>query len=129
MLRKNSIKWTVTAGAVRGYATDGKVKGEIIARDEAVAAWMKAANDVEAKTGLYISCSVAESATLYKEEWGCPEGGEPSFTFFGSSNPAFTTDMSAYADAVVKVAGELLELLGQSTLSVEMTESNYTYFC
>ena len=116
-----------SAAPSRGYATDGKVKGEIIARDEAVAAWMKAANDVEAETGLYISCSVAESATLYKEEWGCPKGGEPSFTFYGSSNPAFTTDVSAYADAVVKVAKELKELLGQSTIGVEMVESNFTY--
>lgn len=48
----------------------------------------KAAEDVFKKTGIYVSTVVnGPNRTVYSQEWGCPVGGEVTYTISGDANP------------------------------------------
>jgi hypothetical protein len=68
-----------------------------------------------------------KSKTLYHIEWGCPIGGEDTYTISGIANPEFIKDMEQYKEAVRKVILKLKEELKQTTVTLEFLEVDIEY--
>lgn len=77
-------------------------------------------------TGIYVSAVVEPSRCLYHRDWGCPSGGEKTFTVSATRNPQFATE-EAWKNAALQVVRSLKEELQQSTVSVEFSEVDFIY--
>jgi hypothetical protein len=76
-------------------------------------------------TGLYVSTVInGPNKTIYNEDWGCPIGGETTYTISGIANPTFTPDFNEYKKAVLMVVFDTKKYFEQSTLSVEFNSEN-----
>jgi hypothetical protein len=89
--------------------------------------WQEAAANTMATTGIYVSGVVQASACLYHTDWGCPVGGEPTFTVEGSRNPQFCPDESVWVEAVLAVVSAVKQHYQQSTVTVEFSEVKQVY--
>ena len=123
MLTYNSIKWTITLGVESGYELEDQQQVPV---DEVVMRYQKVADLVEGKTGVYISSVINPSRTIYKAEWGCPKGGEYTYSLSGSCNPTFS-DVEKYKDALLLLVKELRAEFKQSTLLLEMVPAEVYY--
>ena len=119
----NTICWKITIGVNSGYDLEEQVK---MPMKDITEIYLKTAEEVCAKTGVYISAVISESRTLYSPEWGCPEEGEYSYTLSGGCNPAFAKQ-EEYLKALNMIAKLLKERLKQSTLLLEISPANLIY--
>lgn len=76
---------------------------------------------------VYVSAVININATVYREEWGCPKNGEPTFTIECTRNPYFIPDAEEYKTQAVKNILELKELLKQSTVMIEYSTVECSY--
>lgn len=78
-------------------------------------------------SNVYISFVIHESVTTYRTEWGCPDGGETTFTLETSPDPEFyTTDesKSEYTQHAIKLIKMIAISLKQSTVRIEILDSS-----
>ena len=116
-------KATFTIGTVPGYF-HGNGGSSL---EEFNNLYKEMAAQVMHENGIYISAVSVPSRCLYHRDWGCPRGGEETFTVSATRNPQFTTDEEAWKEAFLKVVTYLKEELKQSTVSVEFSEVDFVY--
>lgn len=84
--------------------------------------------NVESDSGLYISFNVLPSITVYKQEWGCPEGGEKTYTLSAIRNPKFNEDSILWKTCCIRILKDLATKLNQSTVTGEFSEVDILYW-
>ncbi|MCR5722453.1 MAG: hypothetical protein K6G72_08940 [Lachnospiraceae bacterium] len=122
-LLKKACKWTITVGVNSGYDLD---RQQVLKMEEVISRYKKVAEIVETSTGVYISAVINESRTIYKDEWGCPKGGEYTYTLSGCSNPFFS-DEKEYKEALISLTKELRKEFGQTTVLLEVSSAEVYY--
>ncbi len=115
-----TLKFTATFGVVAGYGHNND--NEANAASLVAKTWQKAAAEMFAAKGIYVSAVVNESKTVYHESWGCPKGGEKTATVSGEANPAFVQDTTKWKQAVIEVCSLVKKELKQSTVAVSFSE-------
>lgn len=124
---KKTTKFNVTVGLVAGY-TGNKMLEIAKKAPDMGATWQEAAKLVFEREGIYISCvCIPHTRAIYSTDWGCPEGGEPTWTFEGSRNPQFCPDEGKWKETVLKVVRLVKEAYHQSTVTVEFSEVEQVY--
>ena len=98
-----TIRWSMTLGFQPGYHNE---QGESADLDEVARRYQRVATELQADTGTYISCVLQASRVIYPESGGCPEGGEHTFTLFGSCNLQFS-ELEPYKKALKQLAERL----------------------
>ena len=85
----------------------------------------KVLNKVETETNIYVSGSIGEARTIYKTEWGCPEGGEVTFRFTADCNPTYSSlpceqYHAEWSKAFLLVIEHLMDALEQKTVTARI---------
>lgn len=75
----------------------------------------------------YISFVITPAKCLYKQEWGCPSGGENVFVLKATANGKFVKNLDAWKVDVLAIITRLKERLQQSTVTVTFTEAEVYY--
>jgi len=76
----------------------------------------------------YVSAVISDvNCTVYREEWGCPKGGEATFSIECTRNPQFISDNELYEEMATKNILELKDELKQSTVLIEYHEIACSY--
>ena len=120
---QKSVKWFISLGVNSGYELENQQLKPV---EEIVGRYQKIADLVNEKTGVYISAVITPSRTIYKGEWGCPVGGEYTYTLSGSCNPAFS-DVEKFKEALLLLVRELRHEFDQSTLLLEIVPAEVYY--
>ena len=127
MKEVKTVEFTATIGIVAGYGGEQILIEAAKVDSKAMAiAWQEAAAQVMAKTGVYVSATINSSAALYHTDWGCPIGGEPTYTVCGSLNPQFGEE-KAWKEAVLQVVELVKQRFNQSTVTVNFREVTQVY--
>ncbi len=118
-----TIRWSMTLGFLPGY---GHEQGEPADLDAVAQRYQRVATQLQADTGVYISCVLQASRVIYPEAGGCPAGGEHTFTLSGSCNLAFS-ELAPYRAALQQLATRLKAEFRQITVMLEVwpVEADY----
>lgn len=120
----NTVKWFMMIGTNSGYDLSGQV---VMPADEFSDLFRAVAEGVYAETGVYISAVAHASRALYRAEWGCPAGGEFSYTVTGCCNPLYTS-VDDYLSALEQVVRRMKARLRQTALYVEVVPAHCDYY-
>lgn len=82
---------------------------------------------IQEETGIYVSWIVYPSKTIYKTEWGCPDGGEVTYSIESTANPNFAPDMDLWIDSATRIIKYLMKELEQSTITITINEVDFIY--
>ena len=88
----------------------------------------KCARETENIFGIYISFNIVPTITLYKSEWGCPDGGEKTYTLSAIRNPMFNDNSYMWKLCCTNVAIRLKMALNQTTVTGEFSEVDIEYW-
>lgn len=124
LILKKTKGFRIVTGITPGYFHQN---GESKNAEQISELWKEIALNVMNNTGLYISGVIQSSKTVYNTEWGCPEGGEDTFTITGQANPEFTSDLDKWLEAVAMCAQKLKHKLKQTTLTMEIFDEQLAY--
>lgn len=78
-------KITAVFGVNPGY--DNTITSETISENEVLELIQKTCEEYYEETGRYCSFVVQRVRTLYREEWGCPKGGEDTYRVESTPDP------------------------------------------
>lgn len=79
------------------------------------------------KTKQAVSFVYTESKTIYLKQFGCPKGGEKTFTIENIANPEYVKDIKKWKSSTLNVIRELKTILKQSTVTVESYDADINY--
>lgn len=116
-------KFQFTIGVIPGYFHNNE---EI--NDDFIKIVDKCARDVEELHDIYISFNIIHTITLYKSEWGCPDGGENTYTLSAIRNPKFNDDSTKWKSTCVAIVDKLKKELNQTTITGEFSEVDFLYW-
>ena len=129
MKKGKSETYEMVIGTIPGYATqDGFDFTKQKTREELFLIYNKIALETEEQTGIYVPIVISKCDTLYKKEWGCPNGGEPCYKVSATRNPFFVKDAIKYETVVLKNFDALRKELKQKTAMVTKTENIDLYY-
>lgn len=83
--------------------------------------------EVYEKYGLYVAFQTSIVDCVYHAEWGCPSIGEPCALMTAIANPKFINDLDKWQEAALEIITKMKELASQSTVTVEIYDSNIIY--
>ena len=66
--------------------------------------------------------------SLYKADWGCPEGGEMTYTLSAIRNPKFNDTSFEWKRCCRGIVRKLKKELNQSTVTSEFSEVDIEYY-
>lgn len=119
-----SIGFNIVIGINKGYFHSNEAQKNIEKISELC---NKLAENIFKVYNLYISTVISNSKTVYRKEWGCPKGGEDTFSISGDNNPQFNKDLDLYKSCVFIFARKLKEELKQSTVSIVFRDIDFLY--
>ena len=119
-----TIHWTLTLGLQEGYHTRQQ---EVPALSQIGSVYQEIAEELYQETNIYISASIFPAHTLYRTEWGCPDGGEETVVLMGCCNPAFAHP-KGYEAVLRKLAERLKKRFHQRTILLEILSAQGIYF-
>ena len=115
-----TISFSSEIGVNEGYSADNK-KGVNIENVGEIL--QNVALKTQQETGIYISTVIkGPNRTCYNTDWGCPQGGEFTYTVEGLANPAFTPSNTEWKIAALKFMNEVRSELKQTTVSVTFND-------
>ena len=83
---------------------------------------------IEEVSGIYVSFNILPTITLYKTEWGCPDGGEKTYTLSAIRNPHFNNDSDYWKQCCMDIVDVLKAKLNQTTVTGEFSEVDIEYW-
>ena len=112
-------EFSATFGVVAGYTGEECLKefGKID-KLELAKVWQEEAKKEMDASGIYVSCVINYSHSLYSTDWGCPIGGEPTYTLEGSRNPQFCKDSECWKNSVRNIVKAVKNHFNQSTVTL-----------
>lgn len=116
--------WRLTIGTIPSYdiGTQEGLSPQVFA-----ALCRECAETVFEETGVYISANLTPARSLYRGEWGCPEGGEPVYMLSAVRNPLFC-EKNAYDAALDAFVRLLKRRLKQRTAYLERWPVSFDYY-
>ena len=84
-------------------------------------------NKESEKYGDYIAFVIVPSKTIYKEEWGCPSGGELTYMLYATMSSRYIGGISDWKEQCVNIIQDLKEELHQSTVTITFSECDVVY--
>ena len=120
----NTVKWSMMIGTNGGYELSQQQE---MPESEFAELYRTIAEKVFQETGVYISAVMHRSRSLYRTEWGCPPGGEFSYTLTGCHNPLYS-DINDYLHSLDLLTGKMKERLKQSAVYLEITPAHCDYY-
>lgn len=75
----------------------------------------------------YVSFIVYETFTIYKQEWGCPIGGEKTYNLESTINREFFDSIVDWKKNVTSIVTALKRELKQSTVMLTFHEAEANY--
>jgi hypothetical protein len=125
------IKFEAVFGVVPGYGHNNGLS-EGTSADALVAhAWRESLEEEFASSGILVGAAVLPGRVVYPASFGCPADGEIVAVASGNSNPKFVgrEKLSAFRDAVIRVAGATKTRLEQSRVQLSFEELNgFVYY-
>jgi hypothetical protein len=75
-------------------------------------------------TGIYVSFVITRSTTVYREAWGCPKGGEVTYTLETTPNPIeykrpSETRLKLFCEAATNIIGKIASEFNQRTVLIQ----------
>lgn len=128
-----TLEFSATFGFVPGYDHDNATEEQFTETlNGFIMAWRHHAEIAEKDFGVYVTCVIHPTKTIYKTEWGCPIDGENTVTAEGAHNPEFgdlTHPATArYHAAVEFIVRSMKNNLKQKTVRVIFREVDQTYY-
>lgn len=127
-----TLEFSATFGFVPGYDHDNATEEQM---DETlngfIMAWRHYAEIAEKLHGVYATCVIYPTKTIYKTEWGCPLDGENTITAEGAFNPLLAAEYhnaATYRSAVEFIVRNMKDHLKQTTVRVIFREVEQTYY-
>ena len=121
-------EFNAVIGVISGYQGEECLKQfSQMKGNELAIAWQEEALKEMNYSGIYVSTIINESKSLYNTEWGCPIGGEPTYTLEGSRNPQFCKDEEEWKDAVRRVVKAVKGRFNQTTVTLNFREIEQEY--
>ena len=121
-------EFSATIGVISGYQGEECLKQfSKIDKLELAKVWQKEALKEMNNSGIYVSAIINYSHSLYNVYWGCPIGGEPTYTLEGSRNPQFCKDEEKWKQAVRNVVKSVKQHFKQSTITLNFREVEQEY--
>lgn len=121
-------EFNAVIGVIAGYQGEECLKQFYkLTGNELATAWQEEALKEINNSGIYVSDVINESKSLYNTEWGCPIGGEPTYTLEGSRNPQFCKSEKKWKDAVRRVVKSVKNRFNQSTVTLNFREVEQEY--
>lgn len=131
LIGRETDKLTFTIGITEGYFHNNEkfvyYYEYLDNSNKFISLLKKCSSKIEKEYGIYISLNIMPSVTLYKEEWGCPENGENTYTLSAIRNPVFHPDIELWRKAAVALVKLLKSKLKQSTVTVEFSKIDMLY--
>ena len=119
-----TLNCIIVTGVNKGYFHNNEKE---VTEKEMGILWQEIALEQFNKTNIYISAVIQKSITIYKEDWGCPKGGENTFTISLTANPEFIKDLDKWKQVAINCAKELKNILKQTTMTIEFKEADLIY--
>lgn len=116
-----SCKATITIGINEGYNHNNETNLDF---NEYLQNFLK---DNCQSIGNYIPFVAIPSKTIYSESWGCPEGGEDTYTLTATANPKFVPSIGTWKMQVIEYVKRLKAELKQSTVLIEFSDVDTVY--
>lgn len=88
----------------------------------------KCSRETEDEYGIYISFNIMPIVTLYKKEWGCPDGGERTYLLSAIRNPKFNNSSTIWRMCCSEIVNKLKAELKQSSVTGEFDEVDMMYW-
>ena len=117
-------EFSLNVGVNPGYAHNNTVTH---VKNLVATTWQAEAEKVFKKTGVFVAGVVDARTTVYKEEWGCPKGGEDTVVVTGLRNPEFQKDAETWMESVKEVCKAVATALEQTTAYLTFTDVDFYY--
>lgn len=123
-MNHNAIEMKCIIGINEGYNHNNDAKDGIKLITEL---WNKYATLQENVYDMYISAVINKTKIIYKEEWGCPKGGEDTICISSVANPKYVTDLYEWKQICRNIITDIKKELKQSTVTITFTPTEVIY--
>ena len=79
------------------------------------------------KYGIYVAFQTSQVDCVYHRDWGCPNFGEPCILMTAIANPKFIKNLAEWELVALEIIRCMKDWLDQSTVTVEIYDSNIIY--
>ncbi|MBP2173272.1 hypothetical protein [Methanococcus voltae] len=121
-----TIQYTITFGINEGYFHENEKLIENDISKEIGTVLQNLLLETMKETEVYPSGVLQTTKCIYNTEWGCPTGGEDTFTMMGSANPKFV-NLEIYKKAVIHFAELIKKEFKQTTITIEFKDVEMVY--
>ncbi|MBP2143371.1 hypothetical protein J2127_000526 [Methanococcus voltae] len=121
-----TIQYAITFGINEGYFHENENVIKNNPSKEIGTVLQKLLLKTMEETDVYPSGVLQSTKCIYNTEWGCPIGGEDTFTIIGSANPKFV-NLENYKKAVIYFAELIKKEFRQKTITIEFKDVEMVY--